>query len=90
MRSPASTPSIRGGAFASSPILRHNHLPFLRLNPPSSSPTRSSPPSIQCSVQFRPCIDIHKVTPLININFLPIHVKKDRFLHVGFYGNDIL
>ncbi|AES63938.1 1-(5-phosphoribosyl)-5-((5-phosphoribosylamino)methylideneamino)imidazole-4-carboxamide isomerase [Medicago truncatula] len=60
MRSPASTPSIRGGAFASSPILRHNHLPFLRLNPPSSSPTRSSPPSIQCSVQFRPCIDIHK------------------------------
>ncbi|KAL2323083.1 hypothetical protein Fmac_027462 [Flemingia macrophylla] len=35
-------------------INRHNHkLPSLTLS-------RTSPPSIKCAVQFRPCIDIHK------------------------------
>ncbi|CAJ2658915.1 unnamed protein product [Trifolium pratense] len=57
MHNLASTPSIP--AFASSPILNPNHLPFLTFNPPLSSSSRKST-SIQCSVQFRPCIDIHK------------------------------
>jgi hypothetical protein len=84
MRNLASTPSIP--TFASSPILQPNHLHFLTINPPLSSPSSNfslSPysllfiscsflttflystgksTSIQCSVQFRPCIDIHKVT----------------------------
>ncbi|XP_050887470.1 1-(5-phosphoribosyl)-5-[(5-phosphoribosylamino)methylideneamino] imidazole-4-carboxamide isomerase, chloroplastic [Lathyrus oleraceus] len=51
MRNLTSSCSIR--AFSSSPLLRSNHLP-------SYSPSRKSTPSIQCAVQFRPCIDIHK------------------------------
>ncbi|CAI8591066.1 unnamed protein product [Vicia faba] len=58
MRNLTSSCSIR--AFSSSPLHRSNHLRFLTLNPPSSSPSRKYLPSIQCAVQFRPCIDIHK------------------------------
>ncbi|XP_020225430.1 1-(5-phosphoribosyl)-5-[(5-phosphoribosylamino)methylideneamino] imidazole-4-carboxamide isomerase, chloroplastic [Cajanus cajan] len=42
-----------------SPISRGNKLPSVTLNP-LWTPSRTSPPSIQCAVQFRPCIDIHK------------------------------
>ncbi|XP_058750144.1 1-(5-phosphoribosyl)-5-[(5-phosphoribosylamino)methylideneamino] imidazole-4-carboxamide isomerase, chloroplastic-like [Vicia villosa] len=52
MRNLTSSCSIR--PFASSPIPRSNHLRSLTLN------SRKSLPSIQCAVQFRPCIDIHK------------------------------
>ncbi|TKY53091.1 phosphoribosylformimino-5-aminoimidazole carboxamide ribotide isomerase [Spatholobus suberectus] len=45
--------------FVKSPVFRPNKRPFVTLNP-FSSPSRRSLPSIQCAVQFRPCIDIHK------------------------------
>ncbi|XP_058759279.1 1-(5-phosphoribosyl)-5-[(5-phosphoribosylamino)methylideneamino] imidazole-4-carboxamide isomerase, chloroplastic-like [Vicia villosa] len=52
MRNLTSSCSIR--PFAFSPLHRSNHLRSLTLN------SRKSLPSIQCAVQFRPCIDIHK------------------------------
>ncbi|CAJ1969043.1 unnamed protein product [Sphenostylis stenocarpa] len=45
------------GLFVTSPIFRPRNLPFLTLSSPS---TRRSTSTIQCAVQFRPCIDIHK------------------------------
>ncbi|XP_061361928.1 1-(5-phosphoribosyl)-5-[(5-phosphoribosylamino)methylideneamino] imidazole-4-carboxamide isomerase, chloroplastic-like isoform X2 [Gastrolobium bilobum] len=47
------------GVLGSSPIFGPNKLAFVTLKPLSSA-SRRSPTLIQCTLRFRPCIDIHK------------------------------